>query len=351
MLALQFVNLFQHISNLLKRRRKQRTLIFLLLLLQKQTPTQALVRRFFPLLRTQLFQNTQRTCLATLILDDEEILWSLTAFTKEEFEELFNICKSELMKPIEGTRFRNRWLNDKELLLLLLVWIRRYYKYTELSIWFGLSQPQIFAYIHSLVPRLAELLKPQVQFPSEQRLQLLRGTIEKYPDAVGYFDMMIHVIRQPTWGEYRFFRGDKGTHFFNHLGMVDFRGLFINFEPGFAGRFPDRRAFQESELREQLVANNVEGLADNGFTGEDQTITPSEVNGIRDRWHMANRARIENSWGEMRAESQSATDPWRHKRSLEPATMQLNAELFNFRKRRRLQKGLHAVQGYLNELA
>ena len=55
-----------------------------------------------------------------------------------------------------------------------------------------------------------------------------------------------HTIRMTTTGEYRFFRGDKGVHFMNILAAVDFTGMFIHVEPGYAGCMPDRIAYQES---------------------------------------------------------------------------------------------------------
>ncbi len=42
------------------------------------------------------------------------------------------------------------------------------------------------------------------------------------------------------------------------MAMVDFTGMFLHFEPGYAGRLPDRSAYQLSSLGEKL--QNVNGV-------------------------------------------------------------------------------------------
>jgi hypothetical protein len=123
----------------------------------------------------------------------------------------------------------------------------------ELRIWFGISKATVDKVINVMVPLLAEEMKVEVQFPSPERLELLKGTIDVDPDAVGSLDLTVQQIEMPLHGEYRFFRGDKGIHFFNTLAAVDFLGLFMHVEPGFAGRFPDRSALQESLLAKRLA--------------------------------------------------------------------------------------------------
>ena len=68
--------------------------------------------------------------------------------------------------------------------------------------------------------------------------------------------MTIQQIRRPINGEYRYYRGDKGMHFMNTLAAVDFRGMFIHVEAGFAGRMTDNTAYNHSLLRQRLVNNN-----------------------------------------------------------------------------------------------
>ena len=81
----------------------------------------------------------------------------------------------------------------------------------------------------------------------------------------------------------------------------------------------------------------MDDLGDHAFTNEEYIITPK---GNLDREHMANRARIEMTFGEFEATNQSQSKIWRYKCTLEAPTTLLCCELYNFRKRLRLRKSL-----------
>jgi hypothetical protein len=54
-------------------------------------------------------------------------------------------------------------------------------------------------------------------------------------------DFTTHAISAPCKGvEHDYFCSNKGKHFFNSLGLVDYAGLFLDFELGFAGHANDQ---------------------------------------------------------------------------------------------------------------
>lgn len=151
----------------------------------------------------------------------------------------------------------------------------------------------------------------------------------------------------PEVGEHRYFRGDKGIHFLSTITMVDFTGLFIFAESGFSGRMVDRSILKTSELSRNLDENNVDALADRGFTNEPHCITPQ---GAMQHKQMAERALQECVYHELRSTCAITREKWRHQRSLQPFAMLLSTELFNFKKRRRLTQGLKQLQEVVNKL-
>lgn len=317
----------------------------------------------------QLFHDTMDIIpaagekITTFILDNEAYLYTFTNFTLSEFNELHEHTLPVLTTPLKGEQYKHTSLTTKDKLLLVLMWVRRYYTLSELCIWFGLSRCALDLYLNAFVVRLCEFLRPEISFPSPDRLNMLLGihiivkifciyvcnydcvgSIPEFPTTVGSMDMTIHRLNIPAAAEYRFFRGDKGCHFYNSLGMCDFSGMFLFFQAGFAGRLTDRQALQASEL--PLLLNNldVDALGDRGFSGEPHIITPANDT---DRVQMKDRAIIECTWHELHAEAEVTHGVWRHNKRLHAPTMTLAAELHNFRKRKRLNKVLKLYDQHL----
>lgn len=177
------------------------------------------------------------------ILTDDWRLWVEIGFAKDEFDELFRICLSVLVKPLEGERTKTKKLTARETLLLVCMWLCRYHTYKELEIIFGIATSTICKYISRVVPKLVELMKGEIEFPSPERIQALLGTIPEFPSAIGSVNLTAHKIHQPVAQEYHMFCGDKRFHFFNNLAFVNCSGLFIHYEPGYGGRLSDTACF------------------------------------------------------------------------------------------------------------
>jgi hypothetical protein len=217
----------------------------------------------------------------------------------------------------------------------------------KLSYLFDVDESTINRHMNFWIPALAKQLRPEILFPSAERIQLLQGTIESDPLAIGSMDMTIHPVTAPVVEEFRFFRGDKGQHFFNSESLVDFTGMFLHFVPGYAGRMSDRTCYQRGTLKKQLQENQANALGDRAFTNEPQITT---VNDVSNRGlHMAERARQENTYAEFHQQAKITSDRWRCRKRLHAPTMLLVAELYNFRKRRRLMRGLLEFEKYVAE--
>lgn len=308
--------------------------------------TQGLVRSVIPLavVNDQPKVIRRRICDAHKWLQNEQDLYVMTGFTVNEFTRLWNcvdtlIMQSCLRRPGQKLPLRRgSSLQPKERFLLVLAFLRRYPPIDVLAVLFKISRSSVQEWLQMLIPRLAEYLKPEVQFPAEERLKELEGSIPHFSEAIGHMDMTIHRMQMPTVEEWRLFRGDKYCHFFNTLTMVDFTGSFLWVEPGFAGRLLDRQSFELSDLYKQLQESGKKALADNGFKGQQHVITPPK--NVGEKLHMSERARQESTYQELHAQFAATTKIWRHKRSLHSPTILLCCELFNFKRRIRMLAGL-----------
>lgn len=115
------------------------------------------------------------------ILKDEHSLFVETHFTKQEFNSLFELVDKELELPLDSIKEQRKIgdMNSKQKLLLVLMWIRRYKTEEELAIVFGTSASTICKWLTALTIRLSEKLKPEIRFPTGERLEALKVSIDK----------------------------------------------------------------------------------------------------------------------------------------------------------------------------
>ncbi len=100
-------------------------------------------------------------------------------------------------------------------------------------------------------------MKSEIIWPSTpELLEALKGSIPDFPDALGSMDLTIQQRRMPTWREERFYRDDKGCHFFNTLASVDYMGCFMHLEPGFTGRNGEQGCYDHSALKRRMATIN-----------------------------------------------------------------------------------------------
>ena len=171
--------------------------------------SQALLRKLAPLYTPIRRRGKNKNRLQEYWMD-EEYFYLDSGFTLEEFDKLHSMTVSTLCKPVYGDYLSARKLNTEEILLLVVIWLRRYYKLAVLGKKFGISESSASEYIAFFVPALAKRLRPEVEFPSQQRLEAMKGLIPDFSKTIGSFDLVTQQIHMPTADEWRFYRGDKG---------------------------------------------------------------------------------------------------------------------------------------------
>lgn len=263
--------------------------------------TQALSRELFKETINWSDDSYKSPSSADEILKDERRLFFETYLTKKDFEELYQRLEYSLLAPLEGYHNTQLGISPRHKLLLVLMWIRRYYPEQKLALDFGISEGRVSRILKTLIPRLSDDMSPEISFPSMERIIALKGMIPEFEEAIGSVDGTIHKLRLPTHHEYRYFRSDKHTRFFNTLALVDFSGVILFAEPGFAGRMTDTDALLNSELYAEIIGAGVDVLVDGGFAGRDHCIRPDNTDAELLSIQMANRARVECTFRELHA--------------------------------------------------
>ncbi|MHB1955736.1 MAG: transposase family protein [Sulfobacillus sp.] len=136
-------------------------------------------------------------------------------------------------------------LSGKNRLLLTLVWLRYYPPYSLLEAIFGINKFYISRDIHHLIYIIHWRFQHEVYWPSEEHQVALEGTFPDVdPKTIFSMDFTVQPISEPRKGvEHHYYRGDKGKHFFNTFGAVDYAGIFLNAQGGYAGHANDQRSW------------------------------------------------------------------------------------------------------------
>ena len=99
-------------------------------------------------------------------------------------------------------------------------------------------------------------------------------------------------------------------------------------------------------LLQKLREGDVDALGDGVFGNmEKNIISVADMQSkLMRSIHKQNRARIECTFKELHAEAESTVLIWRHSRTTNPSSFLLACELFNFRKRFRMERGAELVK-------
>jgi len=96
-----------------------------------------------------------------------------------------------------------------------------------------------------------------------------------------------------------YYRGDKEVPFLNNYAVADFRGLWLDFEAGFAGHGTDQRSFILTDVgrRNKPMDENQKLLTDCEFsTANRRVLTARTIDEEKSRQHKAARCSVENTF-------------------------------------------------------
>lgn len=316
-------------------------------------PTHAVVKRFFPklLLLAKAQEKQERPDVYSVLIKHPKKFYRASNTTPAEFEDCYQDLK-ECVKQARNSeiidlqhRGRKTMLSTHNRVLLVFIWFRLYWCYSEVMLVFGVDESYISREIHHIVPIIYWVYRFEIRWPSEKTRDLLEGTLADVDEGViGSMDFTITTRSHSTTFDDNYYRGDKGAAFLNNFAAVDFRGLWFDFEAGYGGRANDQRAFVLTDVGkgEKPLAKKQKMLADGGFSAVDQRVcTPYQQDSQASRIHKANRCGVEMSFRDFKILG-VASEESRHSAAFQAVIVTAAARLCNHLWRKRLARGVLA---------
>ena len=116
----------------------------------------------------------------------------ITGETPASFDRIYQVIAPRL-----GTPNLPRNMDERNQILLCMMWLRSYPTYPVLRIAFGVSLTTVSEIINHVWPMLWAVYAPKVEWPNARHWQQLRGIFIKLPNAVGAIDGTSHEIYRP----------------------------------------------------------------------------------------------------------------------------------------------------------
>ena len=202
------------------------------------------------------------------------------------------------------------------------------------------------AKFQKFLPVLWDRLAHEVQWPSLEKWQQLRGNWEIMPNGVGVIDGTTHMIYVPSNEPQRlYYRRDKRCHVINTQVIIDNTNEIVFIQSGFLGRQNDAGAFslmpQIGPNADLIFPEDCYLLADCGYANAYPLMTPYEQPALAEgpirlmfnKAHKYHRASVEHVIGQLKSYTALNSRHWRHERWMLPVVCEICAALTNRRLR------------------
>ncbi|CAF1325816.1 unnamed protein product [Didymodactylos carnosus] len=206
----------------------------------------------------------------------------VTGLTPTTFEEVYHQFALVAIQRLSSTETRvHTRIIDRNLLFLLVHWLRCYPTYPQLSLLFGVRPKQISRHIRRFLPDLAESLKAEIRWPS---LTKFDQQLSRHP-AIGRFVESIDGTRQriqrPGKRQRIYYSGKTKYHCLASIYVISNDRKLILFESGFFGSYHDSRIFNSLQVGlNNSIPPNMFILGDRGFANKPPIIIPFRKNGL-----------------------------------------------------------------------
>jgi hypothetical protein len=214
-----------------------------------------------------------------------KVFLKMTGLTVEEFDELLKTVKpiyqqAELKRLSYPNRQRaigggqSAELDERDQILLSVVWLRVYPTHDVLGYFFGVSQPTVGRYISRVLPVLAQTGQDTMRMPDpgRKRRRSLATLLKEMPELVIVIDSFEQKVQRPKAAAVRddFYSGKKKTHTLKSQVAVDEEtGEIVDVSVSVPGPTADLSLLKASGLLERLP-DKVGGIGDSGYQGLDK---------------------------------------------------------------------------------
>lgn len=260
-----------------------------------------------------------------LFLHDESIFHSFTGYTSEEFDTLYSIVKVALQHQGRG---RSSKFESKEILIMLLFYLRRYPRFETIHSLFHVPESTFKGILKTYIPRLQEIVEQKFITEIAKKNEIEED--EDFKDCYYIVDATVQPIEIPK-GSYEskkpYFSGKHGVYGLKSQAIVTVKGFIVHIRTGIKGGVHDKAVFDESldDFKKKVISLHPDKvqkiLGDKGY--QDQTsdilVTPHKGNlfdlddsKLRHNQNLGNkRVIIENFFGRLKSRYQITKDTYR----------------------------------------
>jgi hypothetical protein len=169
-----------------------------------------------------------------------------TSFTAAEFDQLVFEFRPALSAMHRGGHL----VDDRNLVALVLIYLRSYPKIRGLAAQFGVSKSTISKELRRVLPVFVRHFTDEIAWPCQAARAALRGTFPHVPAAFAAIDTTTHKAQRTLAA------GDASLSYSGHTKQFQTKtqivstagGMILHLQPGFRGSLHDARIFRESAL-------------------------------------------------------------------------------------------------------
>jgi DDE superfamily endonuclease/Helix-turn-helix of DDE superfamily endonuclease len=166
---------------------------------------------------------------------------------------------------------RHSALDERDQLLLTVVWLRQYPTHDVLGYLFGVHPPTVGRYLGHLLPLLEQAGRDTMRMPDpgRKRRRSLDGLLADTPELAVVIDSFEQKIQRPKDKTKRdaYYSGKKKTHTLKSQVAVDEdTGTIVDVSESVPGPVADLKLLVQSNLLERLP-EGIGGLGDSAYQG------------------------------------------------------------------------------------
>ncbi len=252
---------------------------------------------------------------------------------KSEFDDIVLSINTKLqLKQINSLV---KCIDGRNKVLLTLLWIIRYPRYSQLMTMFGVSEFCVSVTIREILPLLVGRFVREIH---HKRKSCKHSSLSNQLCFI--IDGTIHPIYKPKYRQKKFYRGDKMTHFINTLLLIDYDQWICAVTTNYPGHLSDQTCAKTNTLFRAIVGRML-ALGDPGFEGVDYCVAGLKSNLLKtdkhrlfDRISRSEQAKVENVNNFIkRCQSISKNSRFLHNRALLTGCVLICCGIYNWRKK------------------
>ena len=281
--------------------------------------------------------------LYSFYINDTEMFYNEVGFSISEFDHLFDLSAGCF---IFSGRGRKPQISQKDVLILLLHFFRRYPKLEEMGAAYGMTASKLSKildkaiqaayerYVPLFINRPAEVLDLPTDANVPECGYIVDATVQRILTPTGTFD------QKKQW-----FSGKHGCYCLKSQVITDMKGAAIMVNSGYMGSIHDMRIFRETinewhriAILHPIIPQKI--LADKGYQANDINVLITPVKGSPERLSRQenafnerigkSRIVVENFFGRVKNRYSIIGSVFRHSHEMYPKIFTLCCAFTNF---------------------